>query len=249
MRMRRQRSRFAAGLTCLAAAVGLAAAVPSEPATAQQEYAKKEGKDCGFCHVNAKGAGPRNDKGQEYEANGHRFGVQSWSSDALRKQYLRASSALSATWYGEAGRILDGLAKDEKLPGGTALVQAARERFAMFPRVWLRSAKALLAKGDRGLPNALGFLVKLESQFAATDEGKEAVRLLDETAKDAAKAKSVDEARAAERIRVLVLRGRTEWDLGDAAAARKLFDEALADPRGKVYEGEIGLLLAGKSGK
>jgi hypothetical protein len=241
-----------AGAACLAAAGAIAAIAPAPPALALADYAKREAKECGFCHVSPKGAGPRNAKGQEYEANGHRFGVQSWTDDANRAKYLRACSALLATWYAEADRLLAEVAKAEKLPGGLALVSATREKFAMFPRTWLRAAKTLLAKGERGVPNAMGFLARLESQFPGTDEGKEAARLLDEAVKgaekDAARAKAADEARAVERVRSLVLRGRTEWDQGDAAAARKLFDEALADPRGKAWEREISDLVEGRSG-
>jgi hypothetical protein len=244
--LHRPRAAVLAGTTCLALAAALAAWTP--PARATQEHARAEAKDCGFCHVSPKGAGPRNERGREYEANGHRFGVASWSSAEAQRTFLRARSALAATWYAEAARLLDALAAVETLPGGAALVQATRERFAMMPRAWLRSARQLLAKGDRGLPNALQFLARLETQFPGTEEGKEAVRLLDAAAKDPAQTKAADEARAAERVRLLVLRGRTEWDQGAADAARKLFAEALADPRGKGYEREIADLLAGKGG-
>jgi hypothetical protein len=58
----------------LAAGVLLAAlvAVP-RPATALPAYAQKEGKACGYCHVNPAGGGARNAKGQQYEKNGHKF--------------------------------------------------------------------------------------------------------------------------------------------------------------------------------
>lgn len=222
------------------------------PAAATQDYAKAEGKDCGHCHVDPRGAGPRNATGQEYEANGHRFGVQSWTGDETRKKFLRASSALNATWYGEAARLLSELEKEEKLPGGTALVTATKAKFGMFPRTWLRAAKTLLAKGERGLPNAFDFLAKLESQFPETDEGKEAAKTLDEAAadtKDESKPKAAVEARAKEKVRVLVLRGRTEWDQGNPDAAKKLFADVAADPRGKAWELEIQELLAGKGRK
>jgi hypothetical protein len=58
----------------LAAAVLLAGlvAVPRS-ATALPAYSQKEGKACGYCHVNPAGGGPRNAKGKQYEANGHKF--------------------------------------------------------------------------------------------------------------------------------------------------------------------------------
>lgn len=251
--MRTTLGRFAAvapfAVSAALAVAGLAAG-SSAPAFALQDYAKREGKECGHCHVNPKGAGPRNEVGQEYEANGHRFGVKSWSDDASRRKFLRASSALLSGWYAETERLLAELGKSETLPGGLALVSGTREKYAMFPRTWLRASKTLFAKGERGLANGMQFLARLESQFPATDEGREAVRTLDDAEKgaekDAARAKAAAEARAAEKVRVLVLRGRTEWDQGDAAAAKKAFDEVLADPRGREWEKEIADLLAQK---
>jgi hypothetical protein len=62
------------GSAALAVAVlfaGLVAAPRS--ATALPAYAAKEGKPCGFCHVNPAGGGDRNAAGKKYEANGHSF--------------------------------------------------------------------------------------------------------------------------------------------------------------------------------
>jgi hypothetical protein len=225
-------------------AAALGAVVAPGEALATKEYARKENKDCGFCHISEKGSGPRTAKGREYEANGHQFGVRSWTTDANEQKYLRANSAVIAQWYAEASRLLDELDRDEKLPGGAALVDGTRDKFKMFKSPWLRQAKRLLALGDRGLPNALVFLVKLESQFGATDEGKEAVQLLDGLAKDAKTKDAVADARAAESARVVFLEGLTEFQLGHADKARELLTKALADPHAKAIETEAREALA-----
>ncbi len=62
------------GGAALAAAIlfaGLMAAPQSASAT--PAHAAKEGKACGYCHVNPAGGGPRNAKGKQYEANGDKF--------------------------------------------------------------------------------------------------------------------------------------------------------------------------------
>ena len=41
--------------------------------TALPAYAQKEGKACGYCHVNPAGGGERNAMGKKYEAGGHSF--------------------------------------------------------------------------------------------------------------------------------------------------------------------------------
>ena len=62
------------GSTVLAAFVLLAGMVAApRSASALPAYAAKEGKPCGFCHVNPAGGGPRTAKGKAYEANGHKF--------------------------------------------------------------------------------------------------------------------------------------------------------------------------------
>lgn len=61
----------AAGLAVAALITGLLVAPRS--ANALPAYAQKEGKPCGYCHVNPAGGGERNAKGKQYEANGHKF--------------------------------------------------------------------------------------------------------------------------------------------------------------------------------
>ncbi len=54
--------------------IGVTLTVAPQHAQARPEYAAKEGKACGYCHVNPAGGGPRNATGQRYEKNGHSFG-------------------------------------------------------------------------------------------------------------------------------------------------------------------------------
>lgn len=61
----------AMGLGAVALLVGLLVAPRS--ASALPAYAQKEGKPCGYCHLNPAGGGERNAKGKQYEANGHKF--------------------------------------------------------------------------------------------------------------------------------------------------------------------------------
>jgi hypothetical protein len=58
----------------LASAVLFTALVTApRSATALPAYSQKEGKACGYCHVNPAGGGERNAMGKQYEANGHEF--------------------------------------------------------------------------------------------------------------------------------------------------------------------------------
>jgi hypothetical protein len=66
---------IATGAGALVAGVITAAALVAAPqqAQAKPQYAAKEGKPCGYCHVNPAGGGPRNARGKRYQANGHKF--------------------------------------------------------------------------------------------------------------------------------------------------------------------------------
>lgn len=61
----------ALGVTVVIA--GTTLAVSTRHAQALPAYATKEGKACGFCHVNPAGGGERTAAGNQYAANGHTF--------------------------------------------------------------------------------------------------------------------------------------------------------------------------------
>ena len=63
------------GVVALIAGIAFAVLMIAAPenAHALPQYAAKEGKPCGYCHVNPAGGGPRNAKGKQYQANGHKF--------------------------------------------------------------------------------------------------------------------------------------------------------------------------------
>ena len=70
------RTAMITGLATLAIGLVVAAAslvVAPRHAAALPAYAQKEGKPCGFCHVNPAGGGDRNATGKKYEAGGHSF--------------------------------------------------------------------------------------------------------------------------------------------------------------------------------
>ena len=52
---------------------GATIVVAPRHASALAAYTQKEGKPCGYCHVNAAGGGAKTEKGKEYQANGHKF--------------------------------------------------------------------------------------------------------------------------------------------------------------------------------
>jgi hypothetical protein len=70
------RTTIITGLATLAIGIVVASTaivVAPRQAAALPAYAAKEGKACGYCHVNPAGGGERNAAGKKYEAGGHSF--------------------------------------------------------------------------------------------------------------------------------------------------------------------------------
>lgn len=62
---------IARGSLALTIAVALLGAALGQKASATPAYAKKEKKQCSFCHVNPQGGGKRTDAGVYYKAHNH----------------------------------------------------------------------------------------------------------------------------------------------------------------------------------
>jgi hypothetical protein len=69
------RTTIIVGIAALGVGLCVATALTVAPRSAEAlpAYAQKEGKACGFCHVNPAGGGARNGRGNAYAANGHSF--------------------------------------------------------------------------------------------------------------------------------------------------------------------------------
>lgn len=57
----------------IAIPIALLTIAAANPALARPVYAMKEGKRCSHCHINARGGGPRNPRGEYYAAHNHSF--------------------------------------------------------------------------------------------------------------------------------------------------------------------------------
>ncbi len=76
--------RLAALFALLAAAACL---LPGpRAAEARPEFARRETKACGFCHINPRGGGPRNDNGLLYARNEFSFPVATGNLNSFRKE-------------------------------------------------------------------------------------------------------------------------------------------------------------------
>jgi hypothetical protein len=146
------------------------------------DFAKKENKDCSYCHKNPKGAGPLNDKGTEYRKNGLKFPVEAkgfgedgaFSSEANAKAWELAKKAIElGHWSDALKRIGELKAKEKKGPAAQFLLNQER---AVDNRGLDLARTARDAVQGGKVPEAAEALIRVETEFkgreAAKDIGK-----------------------------------------------------------------------------
>jgi len=207
----------------LALAAAAAAAVPAAvpPAAAREEFAKREDRQCIFCHLAEKGGGPRNENGKLFEANGFTFARDTWSGEPAKAAYRRAVAAYRATHYAEVARILLDLRRSEKTPGGAALLADLEEKLRPFAPAWLRASKRNLAGTAAQRAVGLEYLLRLLRECPGTPEAKEGEGILAGLRKDARNAEAIAAAEKAEEGRLRYLAARLLEETGDREGAKK----------------------------
>jgi hypothetical protein len=155
-------------------------------AEARPEFSRREGKDCRYCHVNPRGGGPRNPKGQEYERNGFTFRTagsapkgygedDAFTTEANGQAFWLARQAIALEHWGDALRRLLALQKKETKGPGAQLVVNTIGQVDGRGRDLARAAKEALAAGKA--PEAAEALARLEAEFKGRDAAKEVPRI------------------------------------------------------------------------
>lgn len=207
-------------LTLLVA--GLLAGAPLPVAHAKPEFAKKEGKACGFCHVNPKGGGALVPKGVEYKQNGFKFPVQgfgedgAFSTEAAGKAFALVRKAIDVGHFADALRRIAELRAKEKKGAGAQLLLNTEMQMDNRGRDLLRVAKDAIQGGK--VPEAAEALARVEAEFRGREAGRDAGKVRP----DFNKLPGAKEADAAARV---VETQRLQW-----------FDAQMREAEGKVPE-------------
>src|SRR5436190_14366249 len=130
--------------------------VPLPQAEAKPEYATKEGKACAFCHVAAKGGGPRTPKGIEYGKNNHKFlpeakgygEGEAFANENNAKAFASVRTAIGIEHWSEALRRLTELKpKEKKGTKGQDLILNTESQVDTRGRDLIRAAKDAIQGG------------------------------------------------------------------------------------------------------
>src|SRR5262245_39816498 len=214
----------------LVAAFLLGSAAPD--AHARPEYAKKEGKECSFCHVNPKGGGPRNAKGDEYAKNGHKFLAQgfgqdaAFSSEANGKAFDLVQKAISFEHWSDALTRIKDLKSKEKKGAAAQLLLNTEGQVDGKGRDLAKTAKESVTSGKA--KEASEALLRVEVEFKGRDAAKDAPKIRSDVEKLAGGKEALEAARTLETQRVAWLDAEMKEAAGDAAGAIRALTDLLA---------------------
>jgi hypothetical protein len=225
--------------------VGFLVAGPVHRADARPEYARKEGKACVFCHVNARGGGDRNAKGMEYEKNGNKFlGTpqgfgedEAFSSAPNGTAFYYVREAIDLGHHGDALRRLKLLQGKEKAKGaGAQKILNAYAEVDRRGRDLLKRARDAVANGQ--LKEAAEALAQVEADFRGREPAKEVGKVRAEVQKLPGGKEADTAAKAMQAQRLLWLDGLMREIEGDIPGAKKLLGDLVAKHPEGPYAGQ-----------
>jgi hypothetical protein len=160
-------------------------------AEAKPEYARKEKKDCSFCHTNAKGGGARNATGTAYEKNGHKFPEaaggggfgedKAFASEANGKAFELVRKAIEIGHWSDAFRRLAALRAKEKKGAAAQLLMNTEAQVDNRGRDLVKAVKEAIVAGKT--KDAAEALARIETEFKGREAAKEVARLRADLAK------------------------------------------------------------------
>jgi hypothetical protein len=158
-------------------AIGVLCASPLPRAEARPEFARKEGKDCAFCHTNPRGGGPRTPKGEEYEKNGHKFAAPGFGEDdafttqANGQLFFLVKGAIGIEHFKYALEKLKVLQGKEKKGPGAQKVMNTWGVIDGRGRDLAKKAKDAITAGN--VKDASEAMIRLEVEFVGREPAKE----------------------------------------------------------------------------
>lgn len=233
--------RIAAALVVLPVSLVLAviAKGPGHSAEARPEFAKKEGKECSYCHKSPKGGGPLNDMGDVYRKNKHSFPPPpkgfgedgAFSSEANAKAYDVVKKIVEIGHFPESFKRLGELKAKEKKAAGAAVLLSLEKQLDGKGTDLARTARDSVQGGK--LAEAAEALLRVETEFKGRDAAKDIAKIRADFAKMAGAVEADAAARLVEPQRMLWLDACVrESDAMKSEAIKALTDLLTKSPDG-----------------
>jgi len=163
---------------------------PPRPAAARPEFARRESKACGFCHINPRGGGPRNQTGLEYARNEFRFPARKGDlRDFERKRDREAMDAarrlIDIQHIPAATSALKRLEKSVKGDAAKSAVTAELHGLDVKGTEILGRARTLLRSNQfKERTEGLELLVRLSVEYKGLDVHEDVTKDLRELQRD-----------------------------------------------------------------
>jgi len=162
-------------------------------AEARPEFARREGKACGVCHINPRGGGARNETGLAYARNGFKFPEKSgdlsdFKPGRERDAMARARKLLDLQHIPKAVQQLRSLASSVRAPAAKKLVEDQLHLLDVKGAETLGQARRLLRGKEAQAAEGLELLVLVASDYKGLSAATEAAKDLKELKADKARA-------------------------------------------------------------
>lgn len=220
--------------------VAAAAVAPGPPlAQARPEFARREAKACGYCHINPRGGGSRNERGLEYARNEFAFPVREgnlnvFAKDRDREAMVRARKLIDLDHTPEAVKALTRLGRAVKRDEAAArLVADELHALDVKGTEILGQARLMLRSNDEEKrAEGVELLVLLTLQYKGLDVHGQASDDLKELRREKDLRDLVASEQREAKARLDLLDAYVEQADGDAEGARRAFEKIA-----KAHEG------------
>jgi len=208
----------------------------STPAAARPEFARREGKACGTCHINPRGGGPRNQRGLEYARNEFSFPPQPGNLNSFTRERDR-DAMVRARKLIDVGHTRVAVEQLQKLLRAVKRDEAARrlvedEIHDLEVRGTEILGRARLLVRGKDPDEGVELLVLLVTEFKDLEVGAEAKRDLSELARDKENKERVRKEQGEARARLAYLDALVCRVDGDEEKCRKELAKVEADHPG-----------------
>jgi len=215
----------------------------ARPATARPEFARREQKACGYCHINPRGGGPRNQRGLEYARNDFRFPVAKQDPGAVTREsdrdaFARVNRLLDLDQVPTAVKDLRRLAKTGKKDDPSRRLADQRLHELEVKGTEILGRARLLVRGSHP-DEGVELLLVVATLYKDLDIGKEAQSDLRDLRRDPDQKERVAREEREAKARLLYLDGLLERVDGHAEQGDKTL-RAVAEN----YEGSRAAKLA-----
>ena len=194
------------------------------PAEARPEFARRESKACGFCHINPRGGGPRNQTGLEYA---------DFERKRDREAMDRAQRLIDIQHIPAAVSALKRLEKSAQGDAARRVVTAELHALDVKGTEILGRARTLLRSNRfKERTEGLELLVRLSVEYKGLDVHEDVTADLRELQRDQEQRERIRKEQAEAKAWVAYLDALKQRIEGDETRARKSFGKVVKSDEG-----------------